>query len=297
MMITGSARLNIYRKGGDSMLGRYYYYRLHPLSLAEVIGQINKYDQFSNNDYSLSFTEYEQAAQVLNDLFELGGFPENFISKNKQDLARWHNERKTRLTKEDIRDVELIREFSLFQVLVDILPTKVGSLFSINSLREDLSVAHQTLQKWIEILDNFYYTFRIFPFSTSHIKSLKKEPKLFLWDWSELNNEGVKFENLIASHLLKFVHFFYDVYGIKAELRFIRDAQKREVDFVITIDKKPIIAIEAKLSDKKVSKHLKYFASRLDIPWQFQVVKTTGIDFEKDGVRVMSADKFLTGLV
>jgi len=145
------------------------------------------------------------------------------------------------------------------------------------------------------LINRFAYS--IYPFSFSTIKSLKKEPKLFLWDYSELKNEAQRFENLIAAHLLKFSHFLYDIYGLRTDLRYMRDFAKREVDFVFLIDNKPVFAVEVKLSATKISNHLKYFQKKIDIPYWYQVVKKEGVDFEKEGIRVMSASKFLTGLV
>ena len=124
---------------------------------------------------------------------------------------------------------------------------------------------------WIDVLEAFYYHFRIYPFSAKKIRSLKKEPKLYLWDWSEVEDEAARFENLVASHLLKFVHFITDYEGYKAELYFLRDVDKREVDFLVTIDGKPWFAVEAKLSDASLSPHLLYFKERLSIPYVYQV--------------------------
>jgi predicted AAA+ superfamily ATPase len=181
--------------------------------------------------------------------------------------------------------------------LVEILPTKVGSLFSLNSLREDLNVAFKTISLWVNILEKFYYHFRIYPFQSNKIKSLRKEPKVFLWDWSELKDEGLKFENLLASHLLKFCHYLYDVEGYKAQLYYLRDIEKREVDFLVSIDSKPWFCVEAKTSSRDISNSLRYFGMKLKIPFMFQVVREEGIDYIKDNIHILSASKFLTALV
>jgi predicted AAA+ superfamily ATPase len=299
ILITGSARLDLYRKGGDSMFGRYFYMRLHPLSIRELIGE-GKKNTFSKEqpfDFSTFFENEKECRKILDELSEFGGFPEPFFEKDTRFLQRWRRERKQRVLKDDIREISLIRQFSLFSILADLIPTKVGSMFSINSLKEDISVSHQTLSSWVDILENFYYLFRIKPYDPSPLKMLKREPKLFLWDWSEIEDEGTRFENLIGSHLLKWVHFLQDVYGEDIELSYYRDAQKREVDFLILYQKKPCIAVEVKLSDQKISTPLKYATKKLEIPHSFQVIKKTGVDFEKNGIRVISAEKFLTALV
>ena len=294
ILVTGSARLDLYRKGGDSLMGRYHYYKLHPFSVAEVL-QINNNLKFFKK---LKFPETNKnISKVFTDLFTFGGFPEPFLKKNKKTLRRFHNERLDRLIKEDIRDIEALRDLSSLQILVDILPDKVSSILSLNSLREDLQVTHKTISFWMDILENFYYHFRIYPFATTKIKSLRKQPKMYLWDWSQIEDEGAKLENMVASHLLKMVHFLYDSEGYKAELHYLRDTERRETDFLITINKRPWLAIEVKLSDKKVSKHLKYFAEKLDIPFVYQVIKEPNIDFWQNNIRVISAEKFLAGLI
>src|SRR5262249_8156864 len=151
----------------------------------------------------------------------------------------WHGERVERLVAEDIRDTEMIRDLSKVEMLADMLPAKVGSLFSLNSLREDLEVSHKTVSGWVDVLERFYYQFRVYPFTQKSVRSLKKEPKLYLWDWSEVSSEAARFENLVGSHLLKFVHFLKDTEGHKAELFFLRDVDQREVDFLVCINRKP----------------------------------------------------------
>jgi predicted AAA+ superfamily ATPase len=298
--ITGSARLDLYQKGGDSLMGRYHYYRLHPFSVAEMLGENFEVEQFLK-EKRLSFKQVhlktETAQLMFNELFTKGGFPEPLFDKNIRNQLRWSADRKRRLIQEDIRDVSFVKMISDFEKLVLLLPEKIGSLFSFRSLSEDISVSQPTIKDWMQILENFYYIFRLSPFASSQIKSLKKEQKVFLWDYSEVENEGSRFENLVASHLLKWVHFLQDTFGLNISLHYLRDKEKREVDFCIVWDGKIFMAIEVKLSDTSVSKHLKYFQKKMDIPCSFQVVKKSGVDFENDGVRVMSAEKFLSALV
>jgi len=294
ILVTGSARLDIYRKGGDSLLGRYRSYRLHPLSLGELIGHKVSQTPFTELKYE---RHDKDAGRLFEELHKYGGFPELFISKDDRMLRRWHLERADRLIKEDIRDIEAIRDLSALQVLVELLPERVGSQFSLNSLREDLNVSHKTISQWTDILEKFYYHFRIYPFQSTLIKSLRKEPKLYLWDWSEIKDDSTRFENVIASHLLKFCDYFQDAEGFRARLNYIRDRDQREVDFLVTVDNKPWFCVEAKNVYKNIPAPLKYFQEKLKIPYAFEVVKENGIDFVKDGVRVISASKFLTGLI
>lgn len=290
-LITGSARLDYFRKSGDSLQGRYHSYILHPFTLKEAMAGEGYPEPFKE----LTFSDSKK--DLLDLLYKFGGFPEPFIKQSERHLRRWHNEKIDRLFKEEIRELSFIREISGLKILTDILPEKVGSLFSINSLREDLEVSHKAIQHWVDLLESFYYCYRIYPYTSNTIRSLKKEPKIYLWDWSEIEEPSYKFENLIAGHLLKTVHFLNNYEGYKTQLWFLRDKEKREVDFLVTVDNKPWFSVEVKLKDTTVSKHLFYFKEKLSIPFSYQVVYEEGIDFIKDGVRVISASKFLTGLI
>jgi predicted AAA+ superfamily ATPase len=291
-IITGSARLDIYRQGGDSLQGRYHYYRLHPFTLSEFS------DKRGNIEIFKEISMHSQGAYAeLTLLDTFGGFPEPLLRQNHRLLRRWHNEKIERLFREDIRDTETVRDIGNMKLLSDLLPDRAGSLLSINSLREDIEVSHRAVSNWLNILESFYYLFRIYPYTGKSIRSIKKEPKLYLWDWSEIEKEGPRFENLIASHLLKTVHFLRDYEGYKTKLYFLRDTIKREVDFLITVNEKPWIAVEAKLSEEIISPHLKYFKERLKIPFAYQVVKKRDIDRFINEIRVVSADRFLCGLI
>jgi predicted AAA+ superfamily ATPase len=295
ILVTGSSRLDMYRKSGDSLLGRYRHYRLHPLSVAELLGTDNssiipcKELQFTN--------EEKKQREYFNALFKFGGFPEVFLKKSEKALRLWHNERTDIVVKEDIRDIESIRDLSALQILIELLPAKVGSLFSLNSLREDLNVTHKTVALWVDVLEKFYYHYRIYPFQTTLVKSIRKEPKLYLWDWSEVTDEEARLENIVASHLLKFCHFLFDVEGYKAQLFFLKDKEQREVDFLITVENKPWFCVEVKRTFKGIPPPLRYFSEKLKIPFTYEVVDQEDVDLMKDKVRIMSVHKFLSALV
>ncbi|MBI4370994.1 MAG: ATP-binding protein [Elusimicrobia bacterium] len=296
IVVTGSSRLDVYRKGGDSLLGRYHHYRLHPLSLREIAAKNAPPSPLVGR--ALDFDDStSQTRDALDRLMKFGGFPEIFLKGTEKALRRWHNQRLDALVREDIRDIENLRDLSGVETLVHLLPEKIGGLLSVNSLREDLAVAHETAAAWVDVLERFYYHFRIRPQQSTRIKALRKEPKLYLWDWSEVAETGPRFENLIASHLLKFCHYLHDAEGIRAELRFLRDVEGREVDFLVAVDDKPWFCVEAKLSARDLSRPLLHFKAKLGLPLSYQVVRAPGEDYIKDDVRVISADKFLTALV
>jgi len=250
ILVTGSARLDCYRKGGDSLAGRYRYFRLHPFSLREMSRKPSPSD--------------------LAGLLKFGGFPEPLFLQNESEHRIWRRDRMSRVVREDLRDLEHVREISLVEHLTDLLPARVGSPLSIRSLREDLQIDHKTAERWLQILENLYVCFRVSPYGSPKVRAVKKERKLYLWDWSSVEDAGPRFENLVASQLLKYCHWIEDTEGYAMELRYLRDVDKREVDFVVMKDRKPLFAVECKTGEKAISPAVRYFAERTPIPRFYQ---------------------------
>lgn len=270
-IITGSARLDYYSKGGDSLQGRYHYYRLHPFSIPEV-----------NRDAT------ENDVQKL---LKFGGFPEPFLRGEEKFWRRWQRERLQRVIYEDIRDLENIKEISLLELLAEELPNRVGAPLSVKNLKELLQVAHETVERWLKIFERMYYCYRIPPYGSPKIRAVKKEQKLYFWDWSIVPDRGPRFENFIASHLLKYCHFIEDTEGFHMDLRFVRDTDKREVDFVVLKQGRPIFAVECKSGEKNINPSLFYFMERTPIPKFYQVHEGRK-DYVNNGVRVLPVQNF-----
>ena len=233
---------------------------------------------------------------VVPSLFRYGPFPEPFLKQNERSLRRWRRERLDRFFREDVRELENVRDLSSLELLADMLEDRVGSLLSLQSLREDLEVSHRAVSHWMEILERLYFCFRLAPFSHHAVRSLKKATKVYLWDWSSVAKEGPRFENLVACHLLKLKHTLEDQEGYRIGLHYLRDASKREVDFLVTIDKKPWFAVECKTASRVVNPALNYFAERLKIPYLYQLTLEEGDDTLDGNVRVMPASRFLGAL-
>ena len=250
-LITGSARLDHYRRGGDSLQGRYHYHRLHPFSLYEI-------------------SKTPTPADVRH-LLQFGGFPEPFLKGSARHWKRWQRERQSRVVQDDLVSLERVNEVSQLDLLAQVLPARVGAPLSINNLREDLSVAFETADRWIGILENLYFCFRIQPYGLPKLRAARKERKLYMWDWSVCENEAARFENLVASNLLKQCHWVEDTEGDRMEVRFVRDSQGRELDFVVVRNGKPEFAVECKTGEKNLSRNIAYFASRTGIPRFYQV--------------------------
>ena len=270
-LVTGSARLDHYRKGGDSLQGRYHYYRLHPFTLGELQASASTAD--------------------VQALLQFGGFPEPLLAGNAQIWRRWQRERLARVVYEDLRDLESVREVALVELLVEALPDRVGSPLSVRSLSEDLEVAHATVNRWLEILENLYVCFRIPPFGGPRIRAVKKERKLYLWDWSQTPDPGPRFENLVACHLLKYCHCIEDTQGHRMELRFIRDTDLREVDFVVLQDNEPAFAVDCKTGERSPSPAIDYFRQRTQIEDFYQVHLGTR-DYLSNRTRVLPFTRF-----
>ena len=267
-LLTGSARLNIFRRGGDSLQGRYHYYTLHPFSIAELMNSKTAVKPMQELVFNESSHDEE-----FNALFDFGGFPEPFLKQNRRFLRRWHMEKTERFFSEDIRELTFIKDFGNLALLADILPDKTSSILSINSLAEDLQVNFRTVANWLDTFEQFYYCFRIPPFQSKKIAAVRKEKKLYLWDWSAIENDGQKLENFIAYHLLKFCNYLYSYEGYDIALSFLRDSTGKEVDFIVTFNNKPWFSVEVKNSDSTISKNLYYFRDKLSIPFNYQVVK------------------------
>lgn len=250
-LITGSARLDHYRRGGDSLQGRYHYHRLHPLSLYEVNPAPTRAD--------------------LDQLLQFGGFPEPFLKANARHWKRWQRERQSRVIQEDLMSLEHVKEVSQLDLLASVLPERVGSPLSLNNLREVLSVAFETADRWVTILENLYFCFRIQPYGLPKLRAARKEQKLYMWDWSLCEDASARFENLVASNLLKHCHRIEDGEGDRMELKFVRDSQGRELDFVVVRNQKPEFAVECKTGERDLSRNISYFAERTKIPQFYQV--------------------------
>ena len=277
ILVTGSARLDLYRYSGDSLQGRYHLLRMHPLSTAEL--GLDTQDDFLQ-------------------LLTLGGFPEPLFSSSEVEARRWSREYRNLLVREDIATLERVHDLGNLERLMLRLPDLVGSLLSINALREDLQVSHKTVSNWISILERLYAIFRISPFGGPKIRAIKKAQKHYHMDWSLVTDQGPKLENMVACHLLKWVHFQQDTQGRDVDLHYFRDPDGREVDFIISEKGTPLSAIECKWSDARVDKNLRYWKTRFPDCEAWQLSATGAKDFvTPDGIRVCSALNYLNRLV
>jgi uncharacterized protein len=274
ILVTGSARLNIYKKSGDSLMGRYFNYRLHPVSVAETM-----HSDIANGEIR---APKKISDHVFDDLIEYGGFPEPLLRAERRFYNKWKRLRSEQFFHEDMRDLTRINEIALIETFADILRHQSGQLLNYLSIANSLNISVDTVKRWLGILENMYYCFTVKPYFKNIPKSLRKQPKLFLWDWSLLSDRGQRSENMIASHLLKAVHFWTDNGYGEYDLWFLRDKMKREVDFLVTRNKAPWLLVEAKSSSlKQLSAHLEYYSKLLHVKHAFQV-ELSGQYVDKD---------------
>jgi hypothetical protein len=222
---------------------------------------------FSQSNLNISANQ-----STLEQLNQFGGFPEPFFGQSKRKLNLWRRGRIERLIREDLRDLSRLPELSQVEMLASLLPERVASPLSINSLAEDMEVAYNTIKHWMSYLKELFYCYEIKPFSNSLPRSIKKEGKLYLWDWSEVESNGARFENMIASHLLKYVQYLTDTGYGAYELNYIRNKEKKEIDFLLTKNKKPWLPIEIKLNDDKPFSNWTAFMKYLQCDKGIQVV-------------------------
>jgi len=260
-LVTGSARLDIYRRGQDSMFGRYFLWRLHPFCLAELA--------------ALKLVKSSTPAALLPRLLDHSGFPEPFLKNSGTFSRRWRALRAELVFRQDIREIEQIKDIAMLEQLHDLLRSRVGGMVAMANLARDMEIAPKTVKAWIEALERSYALFTVGPYAGKIARAILKPPKIYFFDNGEVEGDtGQKFENLVATHLIKRLDFLTDSTGHRYELNYVRDKEGREVDFVIVKDKKPVALIEAKYADTSPHAPLIYFGKKLGIKNCLQLVAT-----------------------
>lgn len=275
LLVTGSARLNVFRKTGDSLAGRYFNHRLYPFSYKELASQITP----SN--------------KILTQMMRFGNFPEPFLSQTETDAKRWRKSYTSLVMTQDVVQIADIKDLSSLQLLVDLLRSRVGSPVSFNSIARDLAISPNTVKRYIEILEHMYLIFRITPYHRNIARAILKEPKIYFFDIGlVIGDDGKKFENLIAFHLLKHLHYLEDTMGADIELHYIRDRQGHEIDFYYKCEDAPAQLVEVKLSDTALAKNLSYFNKRLNLE-STQVVLNLNKVLQYGKIKCIPAESFL----
>lgn len=300
ILVTGSARLNVYRKGGDSLLGRYHHFRLHPFSVSELTTDEWVRPPEQQEHLLTVRTEAASCQAHLDAMMQFGTFPEPLLAQNVRKARLWRRERRERVIREDLRDLTRTLELSQIEMLAALIPPRVGSPVSVSGFRDILEVSHTTATRWLNWLKEVYYIFEIKPYSNHITRSLKKEGKLYMWDPAEVEDEAARFENLIACHLLKACHQWTDSGEGEFELRYLRNKERQEIDFLMMRDGRPWLPVEVKLAATAPSANWRRFLPALPCPLGVQVCRQPGVyrEFEegRQCVQIMSAAAFLANL-
>jgi predicted AAA+ superfamily ATPase len=264
LIVTGSSRLDVYRRGGDSMMGRYFLYRMHPWSVAEI-NRVDLPEEPIRPPRPCPDPDYDA-------LWEHGGFPEPFLMRDKRFSARWLRLRIQQLFREDLRDLTRVQELGQIEMLASLLNERAGGRVVLSNLASDLSVSVDTVRRWMGTLTSLHHGFLVRPWSGRVIRSLRKEPKWYPRDWSGVAEAGARVETFVACHLLKAVEGWTDLGLGEFGLHYVRDKEKREVDFLVSRDGKPWFLVEVKKGADRLDPALGRFQGQLRAEHAFQVV-------------------------
>ena len=276
ILVTGSARLEVSKKMGDSLAGRFFSYRLHPFDIKELMG-------------------IESPKTVFQTLMKVGGFPEPYSSGSEKFYRRWKRTHLDIILRQDLIDLESVRDIIKIETLIELLKTRVGSPVSFSSLARDLEKDPGTIKRWLDLLESLYVIFRVTPYHNNIARAILKEPKYYFYDIALVENEGARFENLVACALLKELHRLEDLEGYKTVLHYLRTKDGNELDFLVIVDKKPKSILEVKLSDDSPSSSFKNFSLYFPNVPRFQLVANLVREKEFDwGLKIVNAEKWLS---
>jgi len=296
-IVTGSARLDVMRRAGDSLAGRYFMFRLNPLMISEAAGRDIK--QVMPEESALKTIEKMLSAErqeegIVEQFMAKSCFPEPFLMAGEAAAAKWHENYFEKLAKEELREISAIRNLEVVSNLLYLLPSRVGSPLSLESLRQDLEINHATVKNYINYLGLTYAIFTLQPYFTNIKKSVKKEKKAYFYDYYFIENEGFRFENLVAMELKARVDLWNDCVKDRYELCYIRTRDKKETDFLVTKNKKPYFMCEAKLSDDSIENHHRINSAAMGgIPFVQVVRKKDVLRADGKGFYSASAGRFL----
>lgn len=282
IVVTGSAKLDLLRKMGDSLAGRFLQFRLHPLDLKEI----------------KTFLDFEDIEHQLDKILECGTFPEPFLNGTTRFYRRWQASHLDIILKQDLLDLESVQRLSQMETLVELLKNRVGSPVSYVSLARDLQCSDKTIKRWLQILEDLYVVFKVVPYHTSVVRALRKMPKYYFYDTGQVRGDnGVKLENLVACSLLKEAHYQKDCQGRDISFHYLRDKDGREIDFCVVLDGRPSLLLEVKWNEDRPSGNFKTF--RTYFPEARMVQLSRYLKREKtfpDGLEIRRAATWLAGL-
>ncbi|MDP1615228.1 MAG: ATP-binding protein [Methylococcales bacterium] len=280
LLVTGSARMDTFRQAGDSLAGRYFAFRLHPISVREWCTQ---------QDVS--------AAVALDHLLERGGFPEPCLAPDAIHADRWRAQYFTDLIREDVLEFSRLHEINTMRLFVELLRERVGSPLSLASIARDLAVSPATLKRYLEILQALFIVFTVHPWHHNIARAILQAPKVYFFDTGLVRGgEGVRLENAVAGMLLKQVNFQRDSAGKEVDLHYIRTKDDAEIDFALSEGAKLTQLIECKLGDNKPHRALMRFALQFPDAQAVQIVYNLRQEEYRNGIMITDAATWLAQL-
>jgi len=282
-LVSGSGRLDIYQKGGDSLAGRYYLFHLWPFTLTELAGGTRDFDEFSRHPLDAQTDKEAEQRKAWSNLERFSGFPEPFLSGRDTSYRRWSNAYSQQLIREDIRDLTNIQAIGDLETLYHLLPSKVGSPISIPSLCNVLKLSYNTIRNWLSAFERFFLVFSLTPWTRKISRAIQKERKIYLWDIPRIKDPASRFENMVALELYRAITLWNEMGWGSFSLHFIKNKEKQEVDFLLANENQPFLLVETKLSETQPSPALLKFQAFLGVP-AIQLTNMTG------GYRKLSRD-------
>lgn len=296
----GSGRLDLFQKGSDSLAGRYFLFHVWPFTVAELAGLQKEFEDFFKDPLApCSVSDLEKTQKIWQRLLDKSGFPDPYLSVAPSFQALWQQNYQNQLLREDVPSLTRIEKIDQLEALMYFLPSKVGNPLSINNLAKDLGVAFETVKNWLSVFERMFLVFRISPWSAKLPRAVTKEQKLYLFDYTLIEDEGSRFENMVAMELWRAVHSWNERGLGKFKLCFARNRDEKEVDFLICNKNKPWLLIETKLSDESATKSARLIQSALKVPL-VQLIQSDGVWKETrladQRVLVCTASKWLASL-
>ncbi len=281
LLVTGSARLTQFKKTGDSLAGRHFNYRLHPFDLKE-----------------LSLKKSIEQEEAFSTLLEVGGFPEPFLRGQKSYYNRWRASHLDLILRQDLLDMEVVRDLKSIEILISLLAERVGTAVSNASLATQLQKDPKTIAHWLELLEDLFVIFRVTPFHKNMARAIRKEPKFYFYDIAQVRGEpAVRYENLVAASLLKEMQRLHDVEGVRGNLHYLRTKDGREIDFLVYFEDHPASLIEAKWGENDLSPNFKNFENHFKNANRIQLVANLKQERStSEGHRFAKASRWLSEL-
>ncbi len=308
-LVTGSARLDLFRRSGDSLAGRYNLFHMMPLSIAETINLQKGPFFLAEESLAQLIKSFEEqisrpvsssVEETYQHLWRYGPFPEPFLKQNERFSRKWHQDYLSLVAGEELKGISKVVEIDKVENLLFLMPSRIMAPLSMANLARELEVAHTTVKVWLEQLRRLYLLFPVTPWAKRVARSLRREKKWYFLDWYYVTEESGRLENMVATYLYRACLALTDMGYGNYRLHYLRTLDKQEIDFIVEADNKPILAVEVKLNEIQLSRTLqnrqKWFPGTPTLGVQV-VNRREVLQKYPDNTWVISAERFLSILI